>query len=148
MAAMKESGDREDNADVPLPLARAEKAGALLPGQTALELRVDTKRQGLTRRPIPLMLHGDPCRIEETERCAPLALVRHCLWCAPATGIPSYHWWTSRATTTTPSVMAPAIAPIVCSVHSGDNQRSLSVDPETGQYTCPACGTSGTLREF
>ncbi len=33
-----------------------------------------------------------------------------------------------------------------CLLH-GDNQRSLSVDPTTGQYTCHACGAAGTLRE-
>jgi len=34
-----------------------------------------------------------------------------------------------------------------CPLHGGDNQRSLSVDPTTGQYTCHACGATGTLRE-
>lgn len=34
-----------------------------------------------------------------------------------------------------------------CPLHGGDNQRSLSVDPTTGQYTCHACGAAGTLRE-
>ncbi len=34
-----------------------------------------------------------------------------------------------------------------CPLHGGDNQRSLSVDPSTGQYTCHACGATGTLRE-
>lgn len=35
-----------------------------------------------------------------------------------------------------------------CPIHGGDNQRSLSVDPDTGKYTCHACGASGTLRDF
>jgi len=34
-----------------------------------------------------------------------------------------------------------------CPIHGGDHQRSLSVDPYTGQYKCHTCGESGTLRE-
>jgi len=35
-----------------------------------------------------------------------------------------------------------------CPIHGGDNQRSLTVNPATGEYTCHACPASGTLREF
>ena len=35
-----------------------------------------------------------------------------------------------------------------CPVHGGDHQRSFSVDPDTGKYTCHTCKASGTLREF
>jgi len=34
-----------------------------------------------------------------------------------------------------------------CPIHGGDHQRSLSVDPQTGYYTCHSCGAKGTLRE-
>jgi len=34
-----------------------------------------------------------------------------------------------------------------CPIHGGDHQRSLSVDPDTGKFTCHSCGASGTLRE-
>jgi len=34
-----------------------------------------------------------------------------------------------------------------CPIHGGDHQRSLSVDPQTGYYTCHSCGVKGTLRE-
>jgi len=35
-----------------------------------------------------------------------------------------------------------------CPLHGGDHQRSLTLDPETGKFTCHTCGESGTLREF
>ena len=35
-----------------------------------------------------------------------------------------------------------------CPVHGGDNQRSLSVDPEKGLYHCHSCGAKGQLAEF
>jgi len=34
-----------------------------------------------------------------------------------------------------------------CPIHGGDHQRSLSVEPQTGYYTCHSCGAKGTLRE-
>jgi len=34
-----------------------------------------------------------------------------------------------------------------CPIHGGDHQRSLSVDPTTGAYTCFTCGAKGVLRE-
>jgi len=34
-----------------------------------------------------------------------------------------------------------------CPIHGGDHQRSLSVDPATGHYTCHACKAKGTLRD-
>lgn len=34
-----------------------------------------------------------------------------------------------------------------CPIHGGDHQRSLSVDPTTGHYTCHACKAKGTLRD-
>jgi len=35
-----------------------------------------------------------------------------------------------------------------CPVHGGDHQRSFSVDPATGFYTCHSCGVKGRLRDF
>ncbi len=35
-----------------------------------------------------------------------------------------------------------------CPLHGGDHQRSLTLDPETGKFTCHTCGEGGTLREF
>ena len=35
-----------------------------------------------------------------------------------------------------------------CPVHGGDHQRSFSLDPATGLYTCHSCGVKGRLREF
>ena len=35
-----------------------------------------------------------------------------------------------------------------CPMHGGDHQRSLSVDPKTGLYTCHTCHARGQLREF
>ena len=34
-----------------------------------------------------------------------------------------------------------------CPIHGGDHQRSLTLNPETGQYTCHSCGARGTLRD-
>jgi hypothetical protein len=34
-----------------------------------------------------------------------------------------------------------------CPIHGGDNQRSLSLDPETGRFQCYSCGAWGYLRE-
>lgn len=35
-----------------------------------------------------------------------------------------------------------------CPLHGGDHQRSLTLDPETGKFTCHTCGEGGTLREY
>lgn len=35
-----------------------------------------------------------------------------------------------------------------CPVHGGDNQRSLSADPEKGLYHCHSCGAKGQFTEF
>ncbi len=73
MSAMKESGDVEYGADVIMTLAQ------LTPDElkarnydithdtrnTPLKLTVDKNRSGLTGRPIPLLLYGDTCKIEE-----------------------------------------------------------------------------------
>jgi hypothetical protein len=34
-----------------------------------------------------------------------------------------------------------------CPIHGGDNQRSLSLDPETGRFQCFSCGAWGYLAE-
>ena len=34
-----------------------------------------------------------------------------------------------------------------CPIHGGDHQRSLSVDPVSGAYTCFTCGAKGVLRD-
>jgi hypothetical protein len=34
-----------------------------------------------------------------------------------------------------------------CPIHGGDNQRSLSLDPETGRFQCYSCGAWGYLAE-
>jgi hypothetical protein len=34
-----------------------------------------------------------------------------------------------------------------CPIHGGDNQRSLSLDPETGRFQCFSCGAWGYLTE-
>ncbi len=67
MAAMKESGDIEYGADVTLSLSRPEKPPMTAPGLTALELRVDKNRHGMTGQPIKLVLNGDRCTITEIE---------------------------------------------------------------------------------
>ncbi len=35
-----------------------------------------------------------------------------------------------------------------CPIHGGDHQQSLSLDPDTGKFTCHNCGAKGTLRDF
>jgi len=69
MAAMKESGDIEYNADATMTLARATDKDFTVPighAATPLLLKVEKNRQGLTGgEGSKLLLYGDQCRIEE-----------------------------------------------------------------------------------
>jgi len=76
MAAMKESGDIEYNSDAVLTLARlddkelkARGYGDIThdPRTTPLKLVVEKNRSGLTGRPIPLLLDGDHCVVQEDQ---------------------------------------------------------------------------------
>jgi len=76
MAAMKESGDIEYNADAVLTLSKLDKEELKTwqsdlthdPGTTPLKLMVDKNRQGMTGKPIKLLLYGDLCMVEEEDR--------------------------------------------------------------------------------
>lgn len=76
MAAMKESGDIEYNSDAVLTLSRLDDKELKArgydithdPRTTPLKLVVEKNRQGLTGCPIPLLLHGDLCMVEEEGR--------------------------------------------------------------------------------
>jgi replicative DNA helicase len=73
MAAMKESGDLEYNSDAVLTLSRLDDKELKArgydithdPRTTPLKLVVEKNRSGLTGRPIPLLLDGDHCMVEE-----------------------------------------------------------------------------------
>jgi replicative DNA helicase len=70
MSALKESGDIEYTCDALMTLQRVqEKDAPTLIGRpgTPLRLSVDKNRQGLTGKPIHLILHGDRCRLAEVE---------------------------------------------------------------------------------
>jgi len=77
MAAMKESGDLEYNADAILTLAPLEKKELeewvkdnprARGGITPLKLSIDKNRQGMTGRPTHLLLNGDQCLLAEEVR--------------------------------------------------------------------------------
>ncbi len=83
MAALKESGDIEYGADVIMTLCkvdeedigRGQRKGVPVnyatmrdPRLTPLKLVIEKNRQGLTGRPISLLLHGDLCMVEEEDR--------------------------------------------------------------------------------
>ncbi len=73
MAAMKESGDIEYNSDAVLTLSKLDDRELKArgydithdPRTTPLKLVVEKNRQGMTGRPIPLLLNGDLCMVEE-----------------------------------------------------------------------------------
>jgi len=76
MAAMKESGDIEYNADAVLTLSKLNGEELKTwqsdlthdPGTTPTKLTVDKNRQGMTGKPIKLLLYGDLCMVEEEDR--------------------------------------------------------------------------------
>lgn len=76
MSAMKESGDIEYNADAVLTLSKIDKEELKAwqsdlthdPSTTPLKLMVDKNRQGMTGKPIKLLLYGDLCMVEEEDR--------------------------------------------------------------------------------
>jgi len=73
MAAMKESGDIEYNSDAVLTLSKLDDRELKArgydithdPRTTPLKLVVEKNRQGMTGRPIALLLDGDHCMVEE-----------------------------------------------------------------------------------
>lgn len=76
MGAMKESGDLEYNSDAVLTLSKLDDKELKArgyditydPRTTPLKLVVEKNRQGMTGRPIPLVLDGDHCMVEEEDR--------------------------------------------------------------------------------
>ena len=73
MAAMKESGDLEYNADAIMTLCKDDDKKRLDdltrdPRTIPLKLTVDKNRQGMTGTPIKLLLDGDYCMVEEEGR--------------------------------------------------------------------------------
>jgi len=70
MTSMKESGDVEYNGDVVMTLGRVDDRTGVprTDGLTPLRLCVEKNRQGMTGKPLPLLLHGDRCMIEEEDR--------------------------------------------------------------------------------
>ncbi len=70
MEGLKESGDLEYNADAIMTLCKVDDKDKIRdithdPRTTPLRLTVEKNRQGLTGRPINLLLHGDYCMVEE-----------------------------------------------------------------------------------
>jgi len=73
MEGLKESGDLEYNADAIMTLGKADEKDNAFditrdPRKTTLKLTVEKNRQGLTGRPITLLLDGDYCMVEEEDR--------------------------------------------------------------------------------
>jgi len=73
MSALKESGDLEYTADVVMTLTRVDEKDTASdstrdPRTTPLKLTIDKNRSGMTGRPIPLVLDGDYCTVEEEDR--------------------------------------------------------------------------------
>jgi len=69
MSALKESGDIEYDADVVMTLqpCKVEKDAPLSPNKR-VEIIINKNRQGLSGRPIKLLLRGDHCTLEEEDR--------------------------------------------------------------------------------
>ena len=74
LAAMKESGDIEYNSDAVLTLSKLDDKELKArgyddithdPRTTPLKLVIEKNRGGMTGRPIPLLLDGDHCMVEE-----------------------------------------------------------------------------------